>query len=374
MYKQYHWRNVCWSACLALVLAGCRQGETPKVPIVDAPAPAPQGKTPAVVEPAPKETTPAKPAPPASLEEATRVIDLRKFPIIDGGKDVYKSADDPKPDRGKDLRTSAVEVQYVLRRVDGAQVAQFYRTNLAEAGWKLADGHIEPGYFSFTGSKQSFFLSGGVYVNKAAGELIVRITNHGNVDGRTLPRFAGAELMQNDAELMSYRTDAKPEEVLNFTRAELEKRGWREAKLPAKFKSKSNPRARLHARFIQRGIHIDTYIEVQEGKTEVRYQVRFLRVELPIMPEVQGDVEFLDGEKSLLHLFYAVPAAPEKVLEFYRKELPAVGWTIRTGSDTIANGKAKVTLDAPEKESLRLELLEDSQGTFVFITTAPEGK
>ncbi len=50
----------------------------------------------------------------------------------------------------------------------------------------------------FTGYNQGFFLSGSVYENRAAGELGVSITNHGNIDSRTLPRFAGAELEDND--------------------------------------------------------------------------------------------------------------------------------------------------------------------------------
>ena len=75
-----------------------------------------------------------------------------------------------------------------------------------------------------------------------------------------------------------------------------------------------------------------------------------------------------------VHLFYVVPTTgPEKVLEFYRKELPALGWTMRAGTDKIEDGKAKVILEAPEKDSLRLELLADKQGTAVLIAAVPPG-
>ena len=89
------------------------------------------------------------------------------------------------------------------------------------------------------------------------------------------------------------------------------------------------------------------------------------------MPEAKGVVQFL-GNSDQVHLFYAMPATgPEKVLEFYRQELPALGWTMRAGTDKIEDGKAKVILEAREKDSLRLELLADKQGTAVLIAAVP---
>ncbi len=84
------------------------------------------------------------------------------------------------------------------------------------------------------------------------------------------------------------------------------------------------------------------------------------------MPEAQGAVEFL-GYSHHVHLFYAVLTRPENVLEFHRKELPALGWTMRAGTDKIEGGKAKVILEAAGRDSLRLELLADKQGALVLI-------
>ena len=42
-------------------------------------------------------------------------------------------------------------------------------------------------------------------------------------------------------------------------------------------------------------------------------------------------------------------------------------WTMQAGTDKVEDGKAKVILEAPEKEPLRLELLADKQGTAVLI-------
>ena len=369
MHIRNRWQT--WSAGFALVLAGCGQAEAPKAPSGAAPAAAtsaaPRASAPAVVEPAAaKDKAAEQPASPASLEEATRVIDLRKFPLPDGGKDLYMSAAVPKGDGGKDLNKSARALSYRLRRSDGAQVAQFCRTKLAEAGWKLSDAPVSKDFFEFTGFKQGFFLSGSVYENRAAGELGVTITNHGNVDSRTLPRFAGSELKDNNVGRTIYLTDAKPDAVLEFTRAELKKGGWREVRMEGG-KIDNEPGFPVILRFIQRGIEIGTSVQGKNGKTEVWNSVRLLDVELPIMPEAQGVVELL-GYSHYVHLFYAMPTTgPEKVLEFYRKELPALGWTMRAGTDKIEDGKAKVILEAPAKDSLRLELLADKQGTFVLI-------
>src|SRR4029077_18033470 len=84
------------------------------------------------------------------------------------------------------------------------------------------------------------------------------------------------------------------------------------------------------------------------------------------MPETKGEVEFVPLD-YYLHLHYAAPTGPEKVLEFYRKELPALGWTMRAGTDKIFDGKANVMLDAPEKNSLRLVLLATKEDTLVLI-------
>ena len=48
----------------------------------------------------------------------------------------------------------------------------------------------------------------------------------------------------------------------------------------------------------------------------------------------------------------------------------ALGWTMRAGTDKIGGGKAKVILDAPEKDSLRMKLLADKGGTYVLIERA----
>jgi len=372
------------------VLAGCGPAEAPKAPVVAAPPAAkpdgPQVVPPGVVEPAAgKDPLPGKPASPASLEEALRVIDLRKFPQPDGGKDVYNSAEIPKGDSGKDLRVSVEELYYVLRKGSGAQAAQFCRTKLAEAGWKVADGPDSgDDYFAFTGTKQGFLLTGGVYVYRDTGELSVRITHHGNIDSRTLPRYpkaelSAAQLKYNNADTTNYQTDARPEAVLAFMRAELPKGGWREVKAPGWRKQKQE----RSLWFIQRGILASISVrdkgdDLKDGKIAVMNSVRLLREELPIMPEATGEVEYVDSwsvsARYYFHLHYAVPTGPEKVLEFYRKELPAFGWTMRKGTDEIFDGKAKVMLDAPERPSLRLELLATKEDTLVLIANAPPEK
>lgn len=97
-----------------------------------------------------------------------------------------------------------------------------------------------------------------------------------------------------------------------------------------------------------------------------------IRDELPIMDEAEG-FEFMEGggTEDVLHLFYSVPTRPEVVLEFYQRKLPALGWSIRAGTDKIEDGAARVTLDAAEKSPLRMELLEDPKDHTVVRITRP---
>jgi predicted enzyme related to lactoylglutathione lyase len=352
-----------------MVVPGCGQPEQPKTPPGAVPAKVAPEQTNAI-EPAGKpvaESPVAKPvepvpAKPASLQEATRAIDFRKFPMPEGESATNKAA---------------AILSYPLRKLDGEQAMQFYRAKFAEAGWKLNDEEYvnqEKGYFRYSWTKQGFVMSGGAHKDPMGGAWSMYITNHGNIDSRTLPRIAGADVKNSAFVSTYYHTHATADAVAEFTRAELTKAGWREVEVSGG-KRKLQPDEPRHVRFIQRGMAVGANISVAQGKTNVLLGVSVLRVELPIMPETNGTVEFMDAEFLPVHLFYSTPASPDRVLDFHRKELPALGWTIRAGTDTIADGKAKVILEAPEKGALQLELLAlKDNATLVRITDAVEGK
>ena len=270
---------------------------------------------------------------------------------------------------GNVIHKLPAKVGYELLSADTAQASQFYRKKLAEAGWSLEPetADEQSGLRMFNGSKQDFSVSVTAVKNPNSGKAQVFVENQGNVDARTLPRFPGAKLDSAHFQSVSYRADARLEDVAEFIRTELKKQGWRDVIYAAKDPLKQ-PGLKDRVVGRQRGHEINAILKVEEGQTTVNCNVHLAQNELPIMPEATGAIEFLD---TPLRLFYGVPTTPDRVLAYYRQELPKLGWTIVPGTDSIEDGQAKITLEAAEQQPLRLELLEDEQGHTTILISRP---
>jgi len=293
---------------------------------------------------------------PASLQEAASVIDFRTFPALE---------------RDELLAQSAVKIAYSLAKPDLSKDVQFYRGKFTEAGWKIDSEKVDPAiaFGTFRCSKQGFVVDVTICQNPGNKKMQVSLENQGNVDARAIPRPAGAEVTQSQSNVTIFRVDAKPAEAARFLRTELKRLGWREVVEPD-MPPDDEPGDFLSVNFIQRGVQLGALMNVKDGKTEVMYHVGMLRVGLPILPDARGRVEF--SEAPFVHLGYATPSPPDAVLAFYRKELPALGWSFRPGTDKVENGKANVTLEGPGKEPLRLELLNSGGRTVVLIANRPD--
>src|SRR5262249_53545915 len=143
------------------------------------------------------------------------------------------------------------------------------------------------------------------------GKLGVFANNIGNVDARTLPRPADAEVTQAGFDATFYRTAEKPGEVSKLWGAELSKRGWRVCRSEQEPKDADGPR---HLLAIQRGSAVSIYIKNDKDRFEVMYWARLLQEELPIMPDESGSIEFRDAPVLLLE--YLAKADVARALEF----------------------------------------------------------
>ncbi len=295
---------------------------------------------------------------PASLHEAAKVIDFRTFPALK---------------RDEFVQQSATKFVYTLAQPDLSKDMQFYRDKFTAAGWKIDYDKVDPklSFGTFRCSKQGFVVDVTIFQNPGNKKMQVSLENQGNVDARAIPRPAGADVTQAQSNVAIFRTGSKPAEVARFLRTELKRLGWREAvnpDMPADEEQDDSG----YVSFIQRGVHIGANMQVKDGKTEVMYDAGLLQVGVPIMPDAKGRIEHC--EAPYLHLGYATPSPPNAVLEFYRKELPALGWSLRPGTGKIENGKAKAAFDGPDKKALRLELLNQGGPTLVLVSNRPEGR
>lgn len=244
----------------------------------------------------------------------------------------------------------------------------FNRDALTKAGWKIEKDEVDKalGFSTLVGTKLGFVVNLYVSDDPRSDNWQVFGYNYGNVDTRLLPRFGSAKPVQNTFQRTSYETDAKLDDVAAFTRAELQKLGWREVDVyggvdPTREPGKSEP---IHS--IQRGIGLDTTIEVKEGKVEVAYNSRVLALELPIFPETTKGIELME---SPVHLFYTAKTNLDEAIAYYRQELPPLGWEMSKEAEITKDGSTRLTLTSPDKKPYTFESMSHREGfTSILIT------
>jgi hypothetical protein len=270
------------------------------------------------------------------------------------------------------VQKSPVGSHFSIPKGDIAKAVAFYRTTLTEKGWKpAADPKLSQVYETkgaqLTFFKQGFALYAAIGVSPADGNLNAGLFHVGNIDARTLPRVAGASVVDALPVRTIYDTEAKQDAVKEFLRTELKKLGWQPYRRPSLGGNRDPAGADWELKFFNRAVNIDVTFMPQEGKTRVFTTVSVLREQLPVMPEAVA-IEFGDEP---LHLIYATPAELDKALEFHRQELAALGWKLRDGAGKTEETSVMLAFDAAGKEPLRLELLRNQKVTFVRITRWP---
>jgi Leucine-rich repeat (LRR) protein len=365
------------SVLLVLVLAGCGGGNQPSgsAPGKDAAPPSvsapPQGDTPKQVETPMTGTAPEKsPAfeggatTPVSAQEAARLLDLRTFPRLPG-------ADVQSQRLGEVTYTVPGTIQ---------QAADFCVKHLTDAGWKEPPGERrtntaagrEYQYFVFT--KQGHILSATIWAaDKGVG---VSLRNSGNFDTRTLPRMKDAVLTAVGSGSFPiytstmYTTEATVNEVIEFLAKEVAALGWQE--YVAYLRSSRRSPGSLN--FRKRATHLAIYAykdREKPGKTNVSYSAGLLTDDIPTMPDAVS-LRVEDGE--IFQLRYETPAAYQPVIDFYKKELPALGWKYREGAGLFQKESTFFYFDGDNKHYLSVDLKPAAAGrTLVnFADWSPE--
>lgn len=291
---------------------------------------------------------------PATQAEALAVIDLTKFPAMDGA--MY-------------VQNSPVVASFVLPKGDPAKAVEFYRTKLTALGWKPADDPklwgIYPQGAQLFFTKGGFVLYASLGVTPADGNLNAGLFHVGNVDARTMPKIAGAEVIDSLPSRTIYKTSEKAADVMKFTRAELKKLGWTEYARPTPKGMPAMPESDFkEMRFFNRGIGLDVTMMPFDGKNQVYLSANVLKVQLPVMPNALG----LEFDADPLQMVYLTKSEPKVVLEYYEKELAALGWKRRANAGSVTDKAAEVAFDAPDKQPLKVQYLKGDIGTAVSVS------
>jgi hypothetical protein len=356
------------STFLLLVLSGCGGGHQPGSPAppmgaaaggvsslgtADIPMPSAQGPA-----------TDGGTTTPVSAREAARVIDLRTFPRLEGAQVQSRRL-------GEITYTAPGTLQ---------QAADFVVKNLSAAGWREPPGERRRNdaggreYQAFLFTQQGHVLTATVWAaDQGVG---VSLRHAGNFDTRTLPRMKDAVLTTTgpgsflNYTATNYTTEASVNDVIEFLAGEVAALGWQE--YVAFLGSSRRLPGSLDFRKQATHLAIHAFRDRDEpGKTTVSYSADVLTDDIPTMPD-GASLRLQDG--AVFELRYETPAAYQPVIDFYKKELPGLGWKYRAGAGQFNQDWTFFFFDGANKHYLSVDLKPAAAGkTLVsFAHLTPE--
>jgi hypothetical protein len=357
------------SALLWILLACRGQSESAAPPATEPPAPTPaetpaktessSGSRPEAIEAAVEaesaetdnsaasgEVTEA-----ATVRQLAQLLDLRQVALPEGTEAPGQA------DVGQLLYQTPAEVTAVV---------DFYRPLLTEQGWQEQSdqSYVDTATATLYFTKEGYALS-LTASQSGDGSTMVTLMHHGNIDLRTLPQMADAEEGFAAPNTLIYFSPSGVAEVAGFTRQELTAQGWHEYTRPNTSSADNADTQTLS--FIQNGLELSSFISLapaQDNKTSVQYSLIPLALDLPI-PDDATKVEF---DASQPYLGFQSPASPDTLVEFYRTEMTALGWTEVEDRAMINPDQASLTFDnEAEQMALTLSLATGDDGATVVL-------
>ncbi|MFO0914864.1 MAG: hypothetical protein U0795_18035 [Pirellulales bacterium] len=276
--------------------------EVTSVPASVAQASAPNGSAPAAA-PA-KPTAPIKPA---TIAEATKVLDLTTFPVIEG-------AELPPQRRPARLTYSAPKPV-----VAGFE---FYRQALTQAGWQeLPNSYVTEesasGTFAKDGYKISVMAMPG-YTPDQKGKSTFSLINHGNIDVTQLPTPDGCQVLFAGPVSVTHLTSQPQAATAEAVRKLFIDAGWEPYGTAGDSQS-----------FKKEAIQIDARVAVapaQNNQTIIDYSSSLLSADLP----APADADYVQFSDTPCQLAITSKAPPEQVEKYFREALAARGWKATT--------------------------------------------
>jgi hypothetical protein len=259
---------------------------------------------------------------PATLDEGKKIIDLNRFPRLEGAT----------PGQG-----SSALFQYDAPG-SVAQALSFYRQKFEAQGWAEEPGYHEDDEMAIIHfAKAGFLLELHVGKSDKAGRVRIQIENKGNVDARLLPHLVDAP--EGELEtfgLVHYETETPKQDAVEFYRQELSKQGWKELKSDGK----DYPDGSKSLAFSQNAILLKVEIGPSaDGGNNVRLEPRLYGQIIPRPGDPEAARGVIDLRKfpllndrarasaSSAAVHYAASGKVADATRFYRKELSAKGWT-----------------------------------------------
>ncbi len=273
---------------------------------------------------------------PATVEQATQVLDLSTFPLMDGAK----------PERAR-------QVANLTYAATGNVKAgfDFHRKALNAQGWKeLPNSSVTEQSASAMFARGGFILSLSVFSSGKNGDLSVMLQNLGNIKPGQLPVPPGTKPVYVGDSTAMYATEAAVPATAEACRNLFLAKGW------SIYGGGGDS-----TEFKQNAVLVTATVSVapaQGGKTMIQYSPQLISADIPAPPNVE-DLRYVDTPPEL-----TFDAAPDQnaIVDFYRKNLAAAGWQSTLDHTVPIDDVPTMIFRNPAKDMLTLSMSGASRG------------
>lgn len=269
---------------------------------------------------------------PATVEQATQILDLSTTPLMDGAK----------PPGSRQMAHL-----FYAATGDVKKGFEFHRKALVAQGWKeLPNTSVTEQSASAMFSRNGFVVSLSVSPIGEPGGLMVMLQNLGNVKPGKLPVPPGAKPVYVGDPTAMYDTDAAVAATADAIRKLFVAQGW----VPYGTAGDTDY-------FKKNAILATSTVSsasAQGGKTMIQYSNQLISSEIPAPPNVE-DLRYVDEPPELTF----ATTNQDAVVDFFRTTLATTGWKSTMDKMVDVDGKPTMIFRNPAKEMITLSVPYD---------------
>jgi hypothetical protein len=241
---------------------------------------------------------------PATVAEAAKVLDLSKFPLLEGAP----------PAGQRNLAMVSYEAPGAIK-----PAFAFIQKQFATLKWQeLPMSYLTDEYASGTFARDGYKVSVSVTAGAMPKHVNVTMTNHGNVDLDKLPTPKGVKPFYGSPVSKAYITETPTDKTAEELRKLLLAQGWQPYGFVGDVWSFKQNAVKLSARV--------SSAPAQGGKTVIDYFTVLMSADIPAPAETEG-LHFTDTPTQLS---FDSAESKEDIVKFYRTTLEKSGWKATT--------------------------------------------
>jgi hypothetical protein len=286
-------------------------------------------------------TTDTSAVKPATVAEATALLDLVNLPLLAGAAETKQ-------------RRAAVLNYTVPGTVRDLFAKQ--KKQLADQKWEPVDDlQTSPRLASGTFTRDGFALAVSLYPYGMKGEVMVALTHLGNVPLQKLPVPGNARLLFPGVAGAAFLTDMPVAEAAPACRKLLTEQGWQPYGLTAQALVLKQNAVRLTVQVVP--------APDKSGLTVVSYSACLMSADLPALP----DATQVEYQEERMQLVFDTKADREKVVDFYRQTLAKAGWAPAAEKADSISANAALVLENPSHNRITVTIEPLEKGSHVWV-------